>query len=325
MAAGPPGTGRIAFSDFVTSQIYAVNPDGTGLAQLTHEPAGVAARWPGWSPDGTRIRVLRFNLSNGGGRIWIMNADGTGPRQLVSDAPGYCDYQPSMPLDGRYIVHPLLAERYGLCAIWIMCSDGTRRRLAVPFIGAPNETKILSVGLADGRRIAFTRFGFDGIVAQVWVASINGEHARPLTAPRLEAMAPELGHRMAAHHVHHQFRPAESSIDVMGANGAGVTRLATSNGRPKLRVRVRAWRGPDRVLERPTAPGPVLRGTLRDACRRHAPAPGGHRHARRLDVAWGSAPLVQTGSPGTLSRSTAAAPAPGAGDGARCRVGSRCP
>ena len=40
MAAGPPATGRIAFWDFVTNQIYAVNPDGTGLAQLTHEPTG---------------------------------------------------------------------------------------------------------------------------------------------------------------------------------------------------------------------------------------------------------------------------------------------
>ena len=39
-AASPPATGRIAFSDFVTGQLYAVNPDGTGLAQLTHEPPG---------------------------------------------------------------------------------------------------------------------------------------------------------------------------------------------------------------------------------------------------------------------------------------------
>ena len=39
-ATSPPATGRIAFSDFVTSQIYAVNPDGTALAQLTREPEG---------------------------------------------------------------------------------------------------------------------------------------------------------------------------------------------------------------------------------------------------------------------------------------------
>ena len=54
VAAGPPATGRIAFWDFVTNQIYAVNPDGTGLAQLTHEPQGIQAQGPAWSPDGSR-------------------------------------------------------------------------------------------------------------------------------------------------------------------------------------------------------------------------------------------------------------------------------
>ena len=33
LAAGQPKTGRIAFDDFVTNQIYAVNPDGSGLDQ----------------------------------------------------------------------------------------------------------------------------------------------------------------------------------------------------------------------------------------------------------------------------------------------------
>jgi len=74
-ATSPPATGRIAFSDFVTSQIYAVNPDGTALAQLTREPKGIAARWPDWSPNGSHILFVRFNPSNGMGRIWIMKAD----------------------------------------------------------------------------------------------------------------------------------------------------------------------------------------------------------------------------------------------------------
>ena len=52
-AASPPATGRIAFSDFLTNQIYAVNPDGSGRAQLTHEPAGIAARaGPAGRPTG---------------------------------------------------------------------------------------------------------------------------------------------------------------------------------------------------------------------------------------------------------------------------------
>ena len=142
-AASPPATGRIAFSDFVTNQIYAVNPDGTGLAQLTDEPTGIAARWPGWSPDGSRILFVRFNQSNGMGRIWIMNADGTGPRQLVSDAPGYRDYQPSYAPDGRHIVFSRCSPNDGLCAIWVMRSDGTHRHLVVPFIEAPQPDEQL--------------------------------------------------------------------------------------------------------------------------------------------------------------------------------------
>src|SRR5215469_12736301 len=96
--------GRIAFSDINTRQIYTVNPDGTGLAQLTHESSGIVARWPNWSPDGSHILFARFNTSNGAGRIWIMNANGTGQHQLTSDAPGYRDYTPKYTPDGKRIV-----------------------------------------------------------------------------------------------------------------------------------------------------------------------------------------------------------------------------
>src|SRR5690348_9494488 len=104
MAASPLAPGRIAFDDFMTGQIYAVNPDGTGLAQLTHEPKGVAGRFPDWSPDGSRILFARVNMSNFMGRIWIMNADGTGQRRIASDVPGQSDIQPRYTPDGRHIV-----------------------------------------------------------------------------------------------------------------------------------------------------------------------------------------------------------------------------
>ena len=35
-SAATPAPGRIAFFDYVTNQIYAANPDGTALTQLTH-------------------------------------------------------------------------------------------------------------------------------------------------------------------------------------------------------------------------------------------------------------------------------------------------
>ena len=325
LAGGPSTTGRIAFSDFVTNQIYAVNPDGTGLAQLTHEPSGIAARWPDWSPGGSRILFVRFNLANGGGRIWIMNANGTGQRRLVSDTPGYRDYQPRYAPDGRHIVFSRCSPNDGLCAIWIMRSDGTRRRLVVPFIEAPSETNnFYPVISPDGRRIAFTRFGFDGIIAQVWVASISGRHARPLTAPRLEALAPNWspdGRRIT---FTTNSDRAQSSVYVMRANGTGVTGLATSK-----------W--PTNNFGSAYAPGGGRIAFSSD--RRHPDlcceelfvmrADGARQHLVDtgvqgvLDVAWGSAPLVAAGSRVTVSRSPA--PAPGSAHRARCRIGLPCP
>jgi Tol biopolymer transport system component len=327
MAGGPPATGRIAFSDFVTNQIYAVNPDGTGLAQLTHEPAGIAARWPGWSPGGSRILFVRFNPANGMGRIWIMNANGTGQRRLASDAPGYRDYQPRYSPDGRHIVFSRCSPNDGLCAIWIMRSDGTHRHLVIPFIEAPNETNNFDPSVSpDGRRITYDRFGFHGISAQVWVASINGRHARPLTAPRLEAggpnWSPDGSHITFASN---SARP-QSSIYVMRANGTRVTRLATSK-----------W--PTNNFGPAYAPGGGRIAFSSD--RRHPDlccedlfvmgADGMHQHLVDtgiqgiLDVAWGSAPLVTAGSRDAVSHSGAGAPAPGAARRARCRVETPCP
>ena len=322
VAAGPPAAGRIAFWDFMTGQIYAVNPDGTGLAQLTHEPQGIAAQGPDWSPDGSRILFSRVNLSNGMGRIWIMNADGTGQRRLASDAPGYRDYQPNYTPDGRHIVFMRCSPNDGLCAVWIMRSDGTQRHIIVPFIETPNETNNFDPRVSpDGRQISFTRFGFKGVITQVWVAHIDGAHAHPVTAPRLEggqaAWSPDGSHIAFADN---SSRP-QSSIDVMGANGTAVTRLATTKW-PTNNF------GP--------AYSPDGKQIAFSSDRRHPDlccvelfvmrADGSHQrlvHTGRqgvLGAVWGTAPPVPAGSPGTLSRHPADARVPGvARYGAACR------
>ena len=224
-----PADGRIAFSDFTTQQIYTVNPDGTRLAQLTHEPAGLAARWPNWSPDGSRILFVRFNPSNGAGRIWIMKATGADQRQLTSDARGYRDYQPKYTPDGKRIVFTRCSPGDGLCAIWIMRADGTHRRLIVPSSTVPTETNPFDPAVSpDGRQISYELFGFHGITSQVWVADINGKHAHPLTAPRLQAVSASWspdGSRLA---FASNCCRAQSSVYVMRTNGTGVRRLAVS-------------------------------------------------------------------------------------------------
>src|SRR5215831_2324917 len=220
VAAGLPADGRIAFTDFTTNQLYTVNPDGTGLVQLTHEPSGIAARWPSWSHDGSRILFVRWKPSNGAGRIWIMNANGTGQQQLTPDAAGFRDYQPSYTPDGKRIVFTRCSPGDGLCAIWIMRADGTHRRLLVPFLTKPTETNNFNPAVSpDGRQITFDRFGFHGITSQVWVASINGKHAHPLTAPGLEGVGSALSPDGSQIAFDSNANRAHSSIYVMRANG----------------------------------------------------------------------------------------------------------
>jgi hypothetical protein len=201
----------------------------------------------------------------------------------------------------------------GLCAIWIMRSDGTHRHLIVPFLTTPTETNNFFPDVSpDGRHITFVRFGFGGVIAQAWVARIDGTHARPVTAPRLEAYAPSWS--PGGRHIgftSNCCRP-QSSIYVMRADGTGVTRLATTK-----------W--PTNNFGSSYSPGGGQIAFSSD--RRHPDlcceelfvmrANGSGQHLVDtglqgvIDVDWGTAPPVPAGSPGTLSRPPAGAHAPG--------------
>ena len=93
-----PGGGRIVFQRQMNGQhwqIFIVNPDGTGLAALTHPvtalvdelPSSVS---PAWSPDGQHIVYLsnRTSIESAGAwHLWVMNADGSDQHMLPVDVP----------------------------------------------------------------------------------------------------------------------------------------------------------------------------------------------------------------------------------------------
>ena len=126
-AASAGRDGRIAFWDFMTGQIYAVNPDGTGLAQLTHVAQGHMAAGPAWSPDGRHIAF--YSDMSGAFRLWIMDANGSHAHMVAGDRPNAADILPAYTPDGR-----------GWCsagASWAITVPSTRSGSTGP-TGAPS-------------------------------------------------------------------------------------------------------------------------------------------------------------------------------------------
>jgi Tol biopolymer transport system component len=97
-----PQGNEILFSQHVTpdvhSSLWVVHTDGTGLHEIHVQPASacgganadpnaLGCNEPTWSPDGTKIAVVRSHNNDVDGEIFTLNADGTGLTQ-ITHAPG---------------------------------------------------------------------------------------------------------------------------------------------------------------------------------------------------------------------------------------------
>lgn len=100
--------------------VYVMNTDGTGLLNLSDDPAfdsyGLADPW---SPDGSRIAFR--SMRTGEGDIFVVNADGTGLTN-VTDAPGD-DAFPAWSPDGSKLL--LASNRDGDWEIYVQNADGS--------------------------------------------------------------------------------------------------------------------------------------------------------------------------------------------------------
>jgi Tol biopolymer transport system component len=124
----PDGT-KIVFTSKPTSddprnpvhaEIYVMNPDGTGLTQLTFND--YEERAPAWSPDGSRI-VFTARVGTRGGdnfEICVMDADGTNFVQLTDNA--VFDAARNFSPDGQKI---LFIRGPAPQQLWMMNADGT--------------------------------------------------------------------------------------------------------------------------------------------------------------------------------------------------------
>jgi Tol biopolymer transport system component len=141
---------RIAFTQApaepgAVSEVFAINPDGTGQTRLTYENGSESAYNPSWSPDGTRVAFERYFPAMFGGFTWITvaNADGSGETQIGEGRYGR-DTRPAWSPDGSKIAFQ--RER----GIYTMNPDGSDETLITgqDVAGHPNWSP-------DGTKIAF--------------------------------------------------------------------------------------------------------------------------------------------------------------------------
>src|SRR3954452_20867857 len=98
-AAYPGSNGKLAFVR--DSQIWTMNADGSGAAQLT--TGSTTAAPPQWSPDGTKIAYARSCGLGCNREVRVMNADGSGDGHVYG-GPGVAEaYSPTWSPDASTI------------------------------------------------------------------------------------------------------------------------------------------------------------------------------------------------------------------------------
>jgi Tol biopolymer transport system component len=126
------------------SDIYAMDPDGSNLAQLTNSPGDDLN--PAISPDGT---LIAYNRPTPGGEsdVWVMNADGTGQHFFTFSAE-----DPTWSPDGTKIVFGSIGHGSRDGDIYAMNADGTGTATPIAYADRDNLEPALS---ADGTKIAW--------------------------------------------------------------------------------------------------------------------------------------------------------------------------
>jgi TolB protein len=120
----PEPSGKLAFASERDGdyEIYTINPDGSGVARLTNNPA--ADREPVWSPDGSKLAFV--SVRDGNAEIYVMNASGdangfSAPARLTNHPAS--DLNPVWSPDGSKIA--FVSDRSGDDEIYLMSANGS--------------------------------------------------------------------------------------------------------------------------------------------------------------------------------------------------------
>src|SRR5947207_5107611 len=112
------GEGHIAFvsNRSGNNEIYVMNPDGTGVANLTNNAA--SDRLPAGSASGSKI-AFRSNR-NGNSEVYVMNSDGSDVVRLTFNSA--VDTSPNWTPDGKVLFS---SNRSGRFELYVVNADGS--------------------------------------------------------------------------------------------------------------------------------------------------------------------------------------------------------
>jgi Tol biopolymer transport system component len=160
--------GRIAFTDIDPDTgkgtIYAINPDRTGLTQITDDDNSNTE--PDWSPDGSQLVYNTWGDFETG--LILVNADGSGRQRFLD-----FDHEPAWSPDGSQIA--VVSARSGNFEIYVVEVDGSGST-RITDNAALDNTPTWS---PDGSQIAFYSL-VDGN-SEIYVVSADGTGLTRLT------------------------------------------------------------------------------------------------------------------------------------------------
>ena len=144
------------------TDIFSVNPDGSGNKQVTNDAFQESS--PYATPDGRYI--LFISNRSGNSNIWRIDADGSNPKQLTEGAAK--DDSPTTSPDGRWVI--FTSQRTGKQTIWKVSIDGgapvqLSDRPSLPSLAVSPDGKLIAYLYPDekeGGRPSLALMPFDG-------------------------------------------------------------------------------------------------------------------------------------------------------------------
>jgi TolB protein len=200
--------GKIVFRQWLNDkhtkgEIFTINPDGTGLFQVTHTAKGASTE-PDPSPNGRWIDYMKiWHGDLGSGRLFKIRPNGSDRTNLSETCTGDCigdgfpDWSSTNLIAFQRNLSTDITKPVGFSAIFVMKANGTHPRQVTLTSESASSTgnRFYDESPAwspNGRRIAFDRGRNDKTnLHAIFTVHLNGGGIRRITPWRLDASQPQ--------------------------------------------------------------------------------------------------------------------------------------